>query len=81
MVPQKQLFYTTMQNFIIKSGKSEKHREILKERFPIIDNMAIDTWLKERCFPLVRIRVLIMDFIWTHNCNCQCPQDPNPVKN
>lgn len=62
-------YYAYIKNFI---AKSDKHRQILIDNFQPADNEVLRMWLKDKCAPLPEIRVRIMNFIWNHNCYCQC---------
>lgn len=67
---QNYLFQITIKNFV---DTAKSHRQVLIDRCFAINGKDIDKWVQGRELSGdMSQRIHIMDFIWTHYCNCKC---------
>lgn len=65
-----ELFRLTIRNFV---NTASGHRHVLMASYLSLAPEDIDKWVEGRDLPDdMPLRVHIMDFIWTHYCNCNC---------
>ncbi|HEY4474626.1 MAG TPA: hypothetical protein VJC06_01745 [Candidatus Paceibacterota bacterium] len=71
---QEEQFRTAVRNFV---KRAPNHRQVLADsRFsPAPEN--IDNWIGGKDLPELTWMSRIMDFIWSHRCNCSCNGDRN----
>ncbi len=67
---QNELFHLTVRNFV---NDKSSHRQVLADSYLSPSLADIDKWVEGRgLLDDMPQRVHIMDFIWTHYCNCKC---------
>ena len=67
---QDELFHLTVRNFI---NTAKSHWQVLAKSHLALAHDEIDKWVQGQNLPTdMPRRVQIMDFIWTHYCNCKC---------
>lgn len=66
---QDELFQLTISSFI---KMAPSHRQILVDSRFSVALADINKWQKKEDLPELSKRSHLMDFIWTHYCDCKC---------